>query len=131
MASTTGYTYQPLKTPSSIRLLKLLPGYVHGMISCTIEEFRDVERPDYHALSYCWGDPKPTRKILLNNHERGLHENLWQFLHQTLDAGRCSPYYWTDSLCLDQSKTEELKQQVPRMGIMYTNAALVVVWLGI
>ncbi|KAL7620425.1 hypothetical protein AAE478_009420 [Parahypoxylon ruwenzoriense] len=46
------------------------------------------------------------------------------------ESGRCSPYYWTDSLCLDQANLAELNQQVLRMGTIYTNAALVVVWLG-
>lgn len=130
MASATGYVYHPLKAPSSIRLVKILPDRVGDKISCTIEEFQDQEQPEYCALSYCWGDPAPTRTILLNGHERRLHENLWQFLRQMQESGRCSSYYWTDSLCLDQANHTELNQQVPRMGTIYTNAALGVVWLG-
>lgn len=130
MASATRYTYEPLRAPSSIRLLKILSDRVHDKISCTIEELRGEEQLEYYALSYHWGCPISTREILLNGEKIGLHESLWQFLHQMQESGRCSPYYWTDSLCLDQANRAEIEQQVPRMGKMYADAAPVVVWLG-
>lgn len=101
---------------------------------------------EYHALSYVWGDETTTRKILLqdiNTNQRylqPLHENLWQLLHQIREQSlaeydarpiKTSPLLiWTDALCLNQEDDEEKAQQIPRMGTIYSQAKVVLVWLG-
>lgn len=145
------YQYQKLETPSAIRLIQVLPDLEDGHIVCEIRTV-DAEssgRLRYHALSYQWGDPKPTMQVYLRDFSsqdkcaRPLHENLWQFLREIrrrpFDPGGClesaqgasAPFLiWTDSLCLNQADAEELKQQVPRMGNIYSQAREVLIWLG-
>lgn len=62
-------------------------------------------------------------------HPLPLHENLWRFLDYTWRHKDFERLFWTDRLCLDQNRPEEISQQVPRMHAIYSNAALVVVWL--
>lgn len=37
---------------------------------------------------------------------------------------------WVDAICIDQTNTDEANQQVQVMGLIYQNAASVIVWLG-
>lgn len=39
-------------------------------------------------------------------------------------------YLWIDALCIDQSSLQERSDQVAKMGMIYREAATVVVWLG-
>lgn len=137
------YRYRSLQTPSTIRLLKILPKPKNGKIACTLKHFpdnafQDDAIPPYHALSYVWGDPKKTREILLKDadaeswHKHDLHENLWELLDQmhTLSSHQTELYFWTDFLCLDQGSTVEMNQQVQRMGHIYSGAVRTIAWLG-
>ncbi|KAK4466290.1 heterokaryon incompatibility protein-domain-containing protein [Cladorrhinum samala] len=59
-----------------------------------------------------------------------MHENLWRFLRKVWELKMFDMWLWTDSLCLDQGDTHEVKHQVPRMGEIYSQAAQVMIWLG-
>ncbi|PMD38757.1 hypothetical protein L207DRAFT_634758 [Hyaloscypha variabilis F] len=131
------YQYQSLATPSTIRLIKILPDQVMGDIVCIIHHFDQAITPNlnYCAVSYRWGDPEPTQTIRLgdaagNTHSHPLHENLWQLLHHLWQQKMFDRLYWTDSLCLHQKDTQEISEQVPRMGEIYSTAEEVLVWLG-
>lgn len=133
------YPYQRLPTAASIRLVRVLPGRVDGSIVCSLQTVNSPHHTgvEYQALSYLWGDPKPTQKIYVRDenddflHEHHLHENLWQFLDKWQQP-RTQPsgLMWTDSLCLNQSDSEEKGQQIRRMGEIYSGATEVIVWLG-
>lgn len=133
------YPYQRLPTAASIRLIRVLPDRIDNSIVCSIEtvDSRHHTGVEYQALSYLWGDPKPTRKIYVRDendgvlHEHHLHENLWQFLEKWQQP-RTQPsgLLWTDSLCLNQNDNDEKGQQVRRMGEIYSGAKEVIVWLG-
>lgn len=116
-----------------------MPDLVDGAVSCIIQHFdaAAAHNIEYHALSYHWGNPSPTRTIALaasespeQIHVRWVHENLWRFLHKAWELKMFDLWLWTDSLCLDQSDTHEIKHQVPRMGEIYSQAARVAIWLG-
>lgn len=129
------YTYRPLESLSTIRLIKILPEKIDGCVACVMSHFGSSETPPYTSLSYCWGDPTPTGKIYIGNdpssmHERPLHENLLRFVESMWSQCEFSTYFWTDSLCLDQENTQEKSHQVPRMGEIYEGAAEVLIWLG-
>ncbi|KAI7780579.1 hypothetical protein LA080_015862 [Diaporthe eres] len=101
---------------------------------------------EYCALSYVWGDETTTREILLQDIETNqrylqpLHENLWLLLRQIWKHSRAeyearrtetAPLLvWTDALCLNQEDEQEKSQQIPRMGTIYSQAKVVLVWLG-
>lgn len=74
------YDFQPLRE-NSIRLVQIQPVLRNDHISCNLNQYDD-NIPPYDALSYYWGDPKPTRKIYLNDTLIDIHEALWEFLDQ-------------------------------------------------
>ncbi|OAL22711.1 hypothetical protein AYO22_06939 [Fonsecaea multimorphosa] len=131
------YQYQRLGTAAAIRLIAVLPDRVDESIMCKIYDFPEADIPTsgYYALSYFWGDPTPTRTIHLedrhgNTYPHALHKNLWQFLNHAWQKKSFDLLYWMDSLCLNQEDHNEIAQQVPRMGEIYSAAEEVLIWLG-
>lgn len=136
LATDDPYQFQPLSASTTIRLIKVVRKKVNGCIACKIFHFNEKQQEaiKYHALSYVWGDPKPTRQIYLQDqgnewHPFQLHENLWHFLDHTWRTKGFNQLFWTDYICLNQKDPEEISQQVPRMNAIYRNAELVVIWL--
>lgn len=133
------YEYEQLASISTIRLIKLEEEKIDGQIACTIRHAeRAAEETKYDALSYVWGDPKPTREIRIRNISATewdafeLHENLWQFLNQAWQRKIFDRWFWTDRICLDQSHgSNEKADQIPRMAEIYHDAEQVVAWLGL
>lgn len=114
-----------------IRLLKIHPKLRDGYIACTLNQYHDFRfSPPYDALSYYWGDPKPTRNIWVNNSIVAIHEALWEFLDQMQRSQETETWIWTDFLCLNQRNNEEIGQQIPRMGQIYSQAQRTISWLG-
>lgn len=142
MASTT-FVYRKLESTKTIRLLKILSSEddeENVEIACTLKHFRedDASKPEYHALSYCWGDlsATPARYIRIRYeedqtfHKKGIQENLWAFLDQMRSSKTTKAYYWMDALCLNQSCNDEKVKQVPRMDEIYSEAIGTISWLG-
>lgn len=109
------YQFQALNTSTTIRLIQISRERVKGCIACRVYHFEEKQQETikYHALSYLWGDPEPTRKIYL--YDQGnkwrpfpLHENLWQFLDHAWRRKLFDHLFWTDHLCLDQAGHEEI-----------------------
>ena len=87
---------------------------------------------DYMALSYCWGDARITREIIVNDYCIHVTVNLEAALRQ-LRGCHCIKQgfkLWVDAICINQSNFEERGQQVSRMRNIYSSAAHVVIWLG-
>lgn len=131
------YQYRSLGTRSAIRLIKVLPDRAKGNVVCIIHHFDQANTPNlnYTAVSYRWGDPTPTRTIHLGDpagrgYSHPLHENLWQLLDHLWQQKMFDRFYWTDSLYLNQKDAQEIGEQVPRMGEIYTAAEDVLIWLG-
>ena len=135
------YKHEPLASSTSIRLLRLsmdTSGW-SDHISGEMHHFELANAPEFVALSYVWGDPAVTRTIHIrdengDNRAFGIHESLWELLYsltwlqerQSLQGS----YLWTDCICLDQSNADEINQQIPRMGEVYSSAQRVIAWLG-
>lgn len=137
------YQYTRLASQDSFRLIKILPDLVYDQhISCVISEHSlaqaaDVPRAQYRALSYLWGDPAPSRTIYLRDetiadwYRYDIHLNLWLFLAHMWRKEKFECLLWTDRLCLNQDDEQEKAQQIPRMGLIYSRAELVIIWLGL
>ncbi|KAH6873337.1 heterokaryon incompatibility protein-domain-containing protein [Alternaria rosae] len=128
----TVYKGTPLHIDDStnIRLLKILPTDDETTpITCTIRVVALEGSPKYTALSYEWGPPQPTKKILLNGEPFIIRENLWNFLNQARRY-RKSWEFWIDAICIDQISDAERTHQVSMMGKIYSIAELAVAWLG-
>src|SRR5579871_593491 len=61
--------YQPLaqdKVRKAIRILELSHTSCQESIVCFLKQVWLTESPHYEALSYCWGDRKITKSIIVN-----------------------------------------------------------------
>ncbi|KAK7535537.1 heterokaryon incompatibility protein-domain-containing protein [Phyllosticta citricarpa] len=128
------YQYAPLATPSTIRVIKIEEQKVNNAVACIIRHVEQSEF-EYEALSYVWGDPKPTRHVYLGNEadQRNLfpiHENLGRFLNWAWGRRMFDRWIWTDRISLNQDDSEEMAQQIPIMGKIYQNAKQSLTWLG-
>lgn len=136
MPNQNQYKYRSLPTKSTVRLIKLERSKVEDRTACKIR-YIEQSTAEYDALSYLWGDPTPTREILISNeddHEWAsfyVHENLWAFLDNAWQRKMFDRWIWTDHICLNQNDDEEKKEQIPRMADIYHNAVRVIAWLGL
>lgn len=136
------YIYQPLNHEDSIRLLKVYLGPNDSPLVCDIVEVRRTEA-DYEALSYVWGPPTFTHRILekASRSYVPITENLFYALHTLRKHKRrlrvqgyhCSDKslsLWVDAVCIDQSNVEERNHQVKNMAGIFSQASRVLAWLG-
>jgi hypothetical protein len=125
---TNTFRYPPIKG-ETIRLLLVFPGNDNDSLVCGIFSTGIYSSPPYNAISYAWGDPKPTRNLMLN----GEHFCATESSHQALRAVRQQDsgiLLWIDSICIDQSNADEKGHQVHRMSLIYSRAHQVIAWLG-
>ncbi|KAL7893462.1 heterokaryon incompatibility domain-containing protein [Trichoderma sp. SZMC 28014] len=127
------YTYEPLDLDRRIiRLLHLHRGGDDSEISCSLFLAELNERNDtipYEALSYTWGLPGLTGRIIVDgcylNVTDNLHSALQQLRYQDDDR-----ILWIDAICIDQGNKKERGHQVEQMSKIYSEAERVIFWLG-
>ena len=127
------FKYEPLRTPSSIRLVSLQPRYDGDSIDKIHIELKEFGLSEvskkYYALSYVWGEGGRTETISVNGLDFYVTENLMFFLRRRRPFS--NPLrYWIDAICINQSDMDEKAQQIPRMAEIYENASLVHAELG-
>jgi hypothetical protein len=85
----------------------------------------------YTCLSYTWGDPSPEYSIKINGERYHVRKSLWEFLDtiQFWDA-MTEIWFWIDAICIDQKNNIERNHQVQQMGVIYSQADRVIIWLG-
>jgi hypothetical protein len=153
----TTYSYEHLSTKRSIRMLTLHEPMDDGnpTISCSLVEV-SLDGPSlcYQALSFVWGAPSPTSRILVNGAQLDVTRNLEDALrHLRTNRLYCcdrqcvcyqehdepSPlechftfpsFLWIDAICINQKNIEERAQQVTLMREIYSRASRVIAWLG-
>ncbi|CAG8953424.1 hypothetical protein HYFRA_00010173 [Hymenoscyphus fraxineus] len=138
------YTSEIRHSHRKIRILVLKPGKsedpVHGYFSHT--ELSDDSGPsnDFIALSYCWGDQADRSEIHIqpNPHESNSAvtkrpfsvtrsaETALRRLRSTVEFVNV----WIDAVCINQDDHEERAQQLSIMGLIYSQAGTVHIWLG-
>jgi hypothetical protein len=106
----------------------ILPGAWDSPISCELSIASLNSVPAYQTLSYVWGDPKVTNPILLHGHTFHVTINLYAALRRL--RSKKTRVIWIDSLCINQSDTDERNYQVVLMGKIYERCQEVLVWLG-
>nr|POF19961.1 hypothetical protein CFP56_52210 [Quercus suber] len=134
--------YEPLDpTSADKRLVTVLPDNPdeHNPIHCRMEVFpqmgyRDVK---YVALSYLWGAEEDVSTILVNDTEITVRRNLHDFLvwwrRWLRDPNRDKDIpllLWIDALSINQNNLKERAREVKKMGLIYTNAKMTLVWSG-
>lgn len=135
------FIHEPLLPASSkpIRLIQISPGSKQ-LIRCRIRNYATAaSNPDYNCLSYQWGPgeiSQSMRTIELNGRLMPIRQNLWSFLNvarfkiNASGSKYAGMRIWIDALCIDQENVQERNDQVQRMGAIYRNAKIVIVWLG-
>jgi len=130
-----GISYKPLDFVNfEFRLLTLLENEdssEEGQICCELKHAYLDDPPQYHALSYCWGDPTVIAPILVNGSTMEVTTNLEAALRELRELrGQKVKTIWVDALCINQQDPTERGLQVMRMGLIYSRAFTVLAWLG-
>lgn len=128
-----GFKYTPLQQ-NEIRLLRQIS---NGELSFEIVHSNLHVKPRYCALSYTWGAPIFSQKIVLDKQQFSITQNLQDALRRLTNRRDLKPrliskgdLFWVDAICIDQNNTTERSQQVRLMRTLYEQAQKVYVWLG-
>jgi hypothetical protein len=112
-----------------VRLLSLQPSTDRdAQVECILKPAQVNERP-YEAISYVWGQEDSVHGILVNGEEVLVRPNLYGALKE-LRLTHQPRTLWIDSICINQSDISERNHQVKQMGLIFSSAIQVVVWLG-
>jgi len=89
----------------------------------------------YYTLSYLWGDPTPSERLVVNGLIVGITKNLSQALERfqaIVDEAAVSndQLIWVDAICINQSNSTENSAQVQRMDEIYSYAETGIAWVG-
>ena len=132
----------PLKISTSIRLIDLKPGQQDSDIIIFIDTYNLSELPQYAAFSYTWGDPlvhpyvaeRPSRTIWIDTKPFLVTRNLYDALNHwrgwKLEIGTAKTLLWVDAICINHDDLIERNHQVGLMGQIYSNATIVISWVG-
>jgi Heterokaryon incompatibility protein (HET) len=126
------YQYQQLSSPTSIRVLNLLPCPARlqdKQLKCTLEEVSLDNNPTFQALSYTWGENLFPCTLLCGSHGIKITQNLQHTLQHFRQPDK-ELRIWIDAICINQSDTEEKSHQIPLMEEIYRKASNVLIWLG-
>lgn len=116
------------KVFGAIRLITISPQLsAAGLIQCNIVH-ATISGIEYVCLSYRWGPPAPVKIILINGKQFAVRQNLFDFLENVRPTWNTS--LWIDAMCIDQSNISERNHQVGQMGVIFSRALTVCVWLG-
>ncbi|KAM6511811.1 hypothetical protein FALCPG4_016804 [Fusarium falciforme] len=114
-----------------IRLLQITS--TKPEIVCKLEVVSLEDEPAYSALSYVWGDPAITKSVLVNGERVNVTTNLALALEHApkhLEDANVVPRLWADAICINQDDPNEKNHQVPFMKDIYSQAEIVICWLG-
>ncbi|KAH7242175.1 heterokaryon incompatibility protein-domain-containing protein [Fusarium tricinctum] len=112
-----------------IRLLKILPDSGSGFIECELLPSIDLylAYKQYRALSYCAGDARSTKLVLVNGARCNVFANLHHALtvvrhHWKTQGYREDLLLWVDQICINQANLTERSHQVGFMKDIYRYA---------
>lgn len=82
----------------------------------------------YAAVSYVWGNPKPSESIIVNGYSMLIAENIFSFLRHA--QRHHNMVLWIDALCINQQDIAERNLQIQKMMTIFDSAVTVIAWLG-
>ncbi|KAM0705258.1 hypothetical protein Q7P35_008048 [Cladosporium inversicolor] len=126
------FIHAPLLEPTKqFRLLSFDGSSTATHLRCRLETFELATCPDYHALSYVYGDPLLREPILVNGEISDLNRNGWHALQQARLRASAGAYYWLDALCINQTDLPEKAVQVYKIAEIFTGATEVWAHFGL
>lgn len=123
------YSYTPLKTPTSFRLVHLLPNTREHAVHLNITSETLENAGDYQALSYEWQDMYGTCTVAVGDDRILITRNLYAAL-EVLRSEKKTNKIWIDAVCVNQNDPEERSSQVEIMREIYAGASRVIAWIG-
>jgi hypothetical protein len=131
------YSYQPLESATSIRVLVLHPASsfsepLHADLVSTdrMDMLRHQGFPaNYEAISYCWGPSIFSHELHCDDcliPITSTVDTMLRYLRKTTTPR----FLWIDAICLNQNNNIEKAVQVQLMGEIYREALKVHIWLG-
>lgn len=135
MPSFKNYCYKPLNAEDEIRLIMLNPALNRDTpLKCSlVQHRRSVQKTDYFAISYAWGEPKFSRSLEIRSDGGVSCLKITPIVDDLLRHFRkhkLRGYLWIDAICLDQTNEVEKAHQIPEMGRIFREAEEVLIWLG-
>ena len=123
------FQYPEKLNKDSFRIFTLAPGQGKDVLQGSLETHGLDAAPEYEALSYEWGRRSEMRFMKCTNYEFKITQNLDIALRRLrlTDKPRA---LWIDQICINQDSYDELSAQVSIMRLIYSNAAMVIAWLG-
>ncbi|PQE30559.1 Heterokaryon incompatibility protein [Rutstroemia sp. NJR-2017a WRK4] len=116
------------RSKHEIRLIRFLRNNKTPMEISLSSVFMD-DHPQYHCLSYVWGNPTPVYPIVADGVEILVNQNLGEAL-QRIEGEDDVEFLWADALCINQKNEVEKMHQVRMMDRIYGEANAVLAWLG-
>lgn len=133
MSSLEPFEHNPLVCADKYtRLLILHAKAASGQnVRCSIKlvAIKDLPKTTYETISYVWGNPDPTAKIIIDDRLLLVPQNAETTLRrlQRADDDRT---VWIDSVCIAQSNLAEKNAQIPHMGQIYQHCDRNLIYLG-
>ncbi|KAH7144164.1 heterokaryon incompatibility protein-domain-containing protein [Dactylonectria estremocensis] len=112
-----------------IRILVIEPGKYGDKLICQLETVDLDQKPDFEALSYCWGDKLSMETVLVNDHYHQVTTNLYGAL-QRLRYNDKPRMIWVDAVCINQKDDNEKAHQVNMMKYIFTTATSTTLFIG-
>jgi hypothetical protein len=140
-ASPDVYQYEPLSTPTAMRILVLHPAknfyrpIQYGLVEKDLSNIdcREVGA-NYEAISYVWGTQKRARETFCDGKLLYVTPNC-EIILRHLRLRNKVRTLWIDAICIDQGPDKhslnEKNSQVLRMNRVYECASTVLVWFGV
>ncbi|EMC93899.1 hypothetical protein BAUCODRAFT_75005, partial [Baudoinia panamericana UAMH 10762] len=128
---TDWYEYVPLDAVADeIRVINIMPSTDHSVpIIAHIAHCPIHCEVTFTALSYRWSVDGAQTQIIANGQKMLIKSGLEATLRAVRMQDKVVPL-WVDAICINQSDTTERSRQIPRMGTIYDNAALVISYAG-
>ncbi|KAK8102260.1 hypothetical protein PG984_015406 [Apiospora sp. TS-2023a] len=101
------------------------------LVITTLREYYDNPFDRYTAISYVWGDPLPTDKLVIGEDydALGVASNLAVALRSIRHPSQVLTL-WVDAICINQADLTERAHQVGLMGSIYYWARFTIIYLG-
>ncbi len=132
------YDAIPIDAKEQIRIFTLLPSIENSssntiidkaLIEGSLEVVNRIDKPEYTALSYTWGNNTPLRTIFINGKQFEITTNLHDALSELRQEHK-PVRLWIDAICINQKDDPEKSEQVIQMVDIYEAANSVFAWLG-
>lgn len=123
------FQYPEKLNKSSFRIFTLEPGKEGDGLQGSLQTHRLHTSCEYEALSYEWGNKTETRSMKCNNYDFRITQSLDIALRR-LRLTNKPRSLWIDQICINQESELERSAQVSIMRLIYSNAAMVIAWLG-